>query len=109
MKPQVSKAAAWRCGAAPLVLAFSVLALSLIAPARAAADPFPEGLGKAVFIKVCTQCHAAEPIATLRYNKDEWKELVFAMKGMGAEATDDECNVIIDYLARNFGKKEEQK
>jgi cytochrome c5 len=104
MNPQITKAGAWSGGAAVLVLAFS-----LTAPARAADDPFPEGPGKAVFIKVCTQCHAAEPIATLRHTKDEWKDLLLDMKGMGADATDDECNVIIDYLAQNFGKKEEQK
>ena len=94
----------WGSGAALLVLA-----ISPIAPARAADDPFPEGPGKAVFIKVCTQCHAAEPIATLHHTKDEWRDLVLDMKGMGAEATDEECNVIIDYLAKNFGKKDDQK
>jgi hypothetical protein len=104
MNLKIFNTAAWSGGAAVLVLAFS-----LMAPARAADDPFPEGPGKAVFIKVCTQCHAAEPIATLRHSKDEWKDLVLDMKGMGAEATDDECNVIIDYLNKNFGKKEEQK
>lgn len=83
-------------------------ALAAIVPMRAA-DPFPEAPGKAVFMKVCTQCHAAEPIATLRHNKDEWKDLVYDMKGMGAEATDEECNTIIDYLTKNFGKNEEQK
>ena len=29
------------------------------------------------------------------------------MKGKGAEATDDECNVIVEYLAKNFGAKKE--
>ena len=89
--------------------ALLLLSLSLIAPARAADDPFPEGPGKAVFLKVCTLCHAIEPIATLRHSKDEWKDLVFDMRGMGAEATDEECNIIIDYLFKNFGKKDEQK
>lgn len=93
----------WGAAAALLFFGFAATV-----PVRAD-DPFPEGPGKAVFIKVCTQCHAIEPIATLRHSKDEWKDLVFDMKGMGAEATDEECNVIIDYLAKNFGKKEEQK
>lgn len=76
----------------------------LMTAARAADDPFPEGPGKAVLLKVCTQCHAAEPIATLRHTKDEWKDLVFDMKGMGADATDEECNIIIEYLFKNFPK-----
>jgi len=79
--------------------------LFLFLPARSAdGDKFPDGPGKAEFIKVCTQCHEVDPISTLRYSKDDWKDLVYDMKGKGADATDDECNIIIDYLAKNFGK-----
>jgi hypothetical protein len=80
-----------------------------LAPARSDNDQFPDGPGKATFIKVCSQCHALDPIATLRYSKDEWKDLVDDMKGKGAEATDEESNVIVEYLFKNFGKKEEEK
>jgi hypothetical protein len=83
--------------------------LLLIAPARPDNDQFPEGPGKSTFIKVCSQCHAVDPVATLRYSKDEWKDLVDDMKGKGAEATDEECNVIVEYLFKNFGKKEPKK
>ncbi len=86
-----------------------VLISFLHVPARAGDDKFPDGPGKETFLKVCTQCHEADPIATLRYSKDEWKDLVDDMKGKGADATDDECNVIVEYLFKNFGKKEESK
>ena len=86
-----------------------VCSLLLIAPARPDNDQFPEGPGKAAFIKVCSQCHAVDPIRTLRYSKDEWKDLVNDMKGKGAEATDEECNAIVEYLFKNFGKKDEDK
>ena len=83
--------------------------LLLIVSARPDDNQFPEGPGKATFIKVCSQCHALDPIATLRYSKDEWKDLVDDMKGKGAEATDEECSAIVEYLFKNFGKKEEKK
>lgn len=87
------------CVAGPFLL------LAFFTPARPAdGDIFPEGAGKAEFIKVCTQCHAVDPVASLRYTRDDWKDLVYDMKGKGADATDDECNIIIDYLAKNFGK-----
>jgi hypothetical protein len=86
-----------------------VCSLLLIVPARSDNDQFPEGPGKATLIKVCSQCHALDPIATLRYSKDEWKDLVDDMKGKGAEATDEECNAIVEYLFKNFGKREEKK
>ena len=90
---------------ATLIVSF----LLLIVPARPDNDQFPEGPGKATFVKVCSQCHALDPIATLRYSKDQWKDLVDDMKGKGAEATGEECNVIVEYLFKNFGKKEEDK
>ena len=86
-----------------------ICSLLLIPPARSDEDQFPEGPGKATLIKVCSQCHAVDPIATLRYSKDEWKDLVDDMKGKGAEATDEESNVIVEYLFKNFGKKEDEK
>lgn len=91
------------------IAALLICFLLLIAPARPDDDQFPEGPGKATFIRVCSQCHAVDPIATLRYSKDEWKDLVNDMKGKGAEATDEECTAIVEYLFKNFGKKEEEK
>ena len=90
---------------APLI----ICSLLFIVPARPDNDQFPEGSGKATLVKVCSQCHALDPIATLRYSKDEWKDLVDDMKGKGAEATDEEFNMIVEYLFKNFGKKEEKK
>jgi len=81
----------------------------LTSPAKSDNDQFPEGAGKATFVKVCSQCHALDPIATLRYSKPEWKDLVDDMKGKGAEATDEECTTIVEYLSKNFGKKDDDK
>src|SRR5882762_2877093 len=46
-----------------LTAALIVSFLLLIVPARPDNDQFPEGPGKATFIKVCSQCHALDPIA----------------------------------------------
>jgi cytochrome c5 len=82
--------------------AFTVL---LGLPARGADDQFPDGPGKEVLLKVCTQCHTADPILTLHRTRDEWKDTLDAMKGYGAEATDEELGAILDYLVKNFGKQ----
>jgi hypothetical protein len=90
-------------------LALLGLAVSLLfvfgLPLQGADDKFPEGLGKAVLMKVCTQCHSADPIATLQRTRDEWKDTIDAMKGYGAEATDEDLGIILDYLVKNFGKQ----
>ena len=74
-------------------------------PLRGADDPFPDGPGKAILMKICTQCHSADPVASLRRTRDEWKDTVDAMKGYGAEATDEDLGIILDYLVKNFGKQ----
>ena len=86
------------------LLLFSVFALLFGLPLCAADDQFPDGPGKAVLLKVCTQCHAAAPILTLHRTREEWKDTVDAMKGYGAQASDEELGVILDYLVKNFGK-----
>jgi hypothetical protein len=90
----------WRA-LAPL----AALGLMFTFPVAGADDKFPDGPGKTVLLKVCTQCHSADPIATLQRTKDEWKDTIDAMKGYGAQATDEELGVILDYLVKNFGKQ----
>jgi len=92
-------------GITALVVSYSLL----IWPARAGDDPFPEGPGKATFVKVCSPCHELNVIAGLHQSKEDWKTLVYNMKAMGADATAKECDVIIDYLAKNFPKNEDEK
>lgn len=87
-------------------LAALLFALPLFnSPVKGADDPFPDGPGKVILMKVCTQCHTADPIATLQRTRDEWKDTLDAMKGYGAEATDEEFGILLDYLAKNFGKQ----
>jgi hypothetical protein len=107
MKPVRPLNPAWRVlrRALPALSTLGVtLSIILGLPLKGADDQFPDGPGKAILMKVCTQCHSADPIATLHRTRDEWKDTIDAMKGYGAEATDEELGVILDYLVKNFGK-----
>ena len=67
-----------------------------------AQDPFPETAGKPALLKVCGDCHAAEmAIGSLR-TRQEWSDVVDQMAGFGAEATDQEFEQIVTYLAKHF-------
>jgi mono/diheme cytochrome c family protein len=88
----------------PALLPYCVCALVFGLPLSAADEQFPDGPGKALLLKVCTQCHSADPVLTLHRTREEWKDTVDAMKGYGAQASDEELGVILDYLAKNFGK-----
>ena len=80
-----------------------LLAASLPATVKAA-DDLPEGPGKEVVLKVCTQCHGVAEFTSKRNTRAEWDEEVDKMAARGAKASDDEFDAIVTYLAKNFGK-----
>jgi hypothetical protein len=64
---------------------------------------YPEGPGKDVFVRVCTRCHEAANTTKLRLTKRQWQGKVYAQADRGAEASGEELDQIVDYLARHFG------
>jgi mono/diheme cytochrome c family protein len=68
------------------------------------AQQLPEGKGKDALIKVCTPCHGAENVIGEAKTREEWGQLVGEMVSFGAQGTDEELNLIVDYLARHFPK-----
>ena len=73
-----------------------------------AAAEFPDGPGKEILEKQCRTCHSAEMVLTQRKSVDEWKELVGAMIDQGAEIDDEQVPVLVEYLAKNWGKPDEK-
>jgi mono/diheme cytochrome c family protein len=80
----------------------AALGFLLIAPAPA--EDLPEGAGKEIVMKVCTVCHDTEHFTTKRRTKDEWNDTVDTMAKRGAQASDEDFDTIVAYLAKNFGK-----
>ena len=64
--------------------------------------PLPNGAGKAILLDVCTHCHELHRIRESAYTRDEWEDLLIHMIGEGAELSDDDFPVLLNYLARNF-------
>lgn len=81
------------------------LLLALVALTAHAADPLPAGPGKAVLLKVCSDCHGPEVITGMGHDRDGWKEIVDEMVDKGAVATPAQLKEIIDYLQKAFPKK----
>jgi competence protein ComEA len=97
---------------APLVVLLSSIALAAVTagstpvspapqswPAR---DPFPESTGKAPLMKVCSNCHSAETVIQTLRTRQEWSEVIDQMARFGADATDQEFDQILTYLAKHF-------
>ena len=62
----------------------------------------PDGAGKDVTVKVCGQCHAADIVASVRRTPDGWRETIAAMVQVGATATDQELQTILEYVSTHF-------
>ena len=62
----------------------------------------PDGPGRDLMIRVCSQCHAPELAANQELDKAGWKDLVDQMASNGATATDAEFDQIVSYLSTAF-------
>ena len=69
------------------------------------ADPYPTlppGEGRDVMIRVCSHCHSPESAAGEAFDEAQWKDVVDQMAGKGAEASQEEFETIVKYLAKAF-------
>jgi competence ComEA-like helix-hairpin-helix protein len=79
-----------------------VLALYL---AVAPKTSLPPGKGKAIVAKTCVNCHALKVVTSKRATREQWAALVDQMVSRGADLTDDEIDIVVSYLAKNFPLK----
>lgn len=68
-----------------------------------AQDQLPGGPAKKTVAAVCGACHEVDTAVGERRTKAGWQATVDAMVNRGARATDEEINIVIEYLARYFG------
>lgn len=55
--------------------------------------------------KTCgTGCHSIEVVTSRRMNAREWDTVVRNMVARGAQASDAEVKVIVEYLAKTLGR-----
>jgi glucose dehydrogenase len=65
----------------------------------------PPGGGKALVEKTCgANCHSIEVVTSQRMHAAEWNAVVQSMVARGAQASDAEIQVIVDYLAKVAGR-----
>jgi mono/diheme cytochrome c family protein len=65
----------------------------------------PDGAGRDVMVRVCSQCHSPEIAANQKLDAAGWKDLVNQMANNGATATDAEFDTITKYLTASFPAK----
>ena len=68
----------------------------------------PQGQGRAVMERMCIRCHQADVITGQRLSRERWAAKVDQMIAYGAQGSEDDVKVLVDYLAQNYGKSGEK-
>ena len=70
-------------------------------------EQLPEGEGRAILVAACSACHEVKEVTKFQgtYGPAEWRDLVKSMIVYGAQVTQEEEDVLVDYLNTHFGKE----
>jgi cytochrome c5 len=84
-----------------------VFALALLSVAAAKPKPvkLPKGPGQTLVQTKCISCHALPIVLAKRKTEDEWDASLNQMVSRGAKLNDDEYDIVLAYLVKNFGMK----
>src|SRR6185295_17181775 len=72
--------------------------------AKDSGPPLPEGEGKELVIRMCNKCHGPAVFTKTRMGRVGWEDQVASMVEKGAVGTDEEIQIVVDYLVKNFGR-----
>jgi cytochrome c5 len=75
-------------------------------PAKAVVVELPEGDGKAIATENCQACHKLTNLTKAHKDLDDWKDTVQTMIDRGANVPPDKVDILVQYLAKNFGPKD---
>ena len=85
----------------------SLVSLAILFAGAALAD-LPPGPGHDETIRACSRCHAPELASAQHQTRDQWELTISKMANLGAQASDNEFDAILDYCAKNFGPEAPQ-
>jgi cytochrome c5 len=65
--------------------------------------PLPDGKGKDLVQKDCSNCHALNVVTKQHNTKQQWSDVMDDMVSKGLDASDEEIATMTAYLNTNFG------
>jgi mono/diheme cytochrome c family protein len=74
------------------------------APALPATPAVEAGEPPDAFLRSCGTCHATDRVLHGRRFRQQWEELIEQMVARGAVVSDEDYEVILGYLVRDFGR-----
>jgi cytochrome c5 len=85
----------WLLGGASVLLTAGALV--------AAQEPSQADKGEQIMSGSCLACHDIRTIQTTALDKDGWKGIVDSMLDKGAQVSEPDVPVLVEYLARTYG------
>src|ERR1700685_910750 len=73
------------------------------------AQNLPEGPRKDATVKVCRQCHELARAVSLQQDRAGWQATMEKMISLGAMATPEDFEAVLDYLSKNYPAAEAPK
>jgi cytochrome c5 len=67
-----------------------------------------EARGKELVESVCVLCHEFARISTEALTRDQWAGEIRGMLAEGAPLTDEEFDIVVDYLTKTYGVKDDK-
>ena len=91
-----------------LLLGFCLAAGSLVvlppAAGQQGAAALISGPGVELVRSKCSLCHDLDHITGIHQTREEWEDTVRIMTRRGAPITPEEAAIIVEYLAKHYGK-----
>jgi len=81
------------------VILFLLLSINLWAQ-------LPEGPGREETERICKNCHELARAVSVRQDRDGWEATLDRMVAFGVRASDQELELILDYLSEHFPPEE---
>jgi mono/diheme cytochrome c family protein len=89
-----------------VALLFVVAVSALSACGDASGEPSDQSVsvdGETLLQERCTECHGLERTTSAQKTREEWESTLTRMVNRGAELSDAEKTVLVDYLADTYG------
>lgn len=91
----------WRC--VFLATAFALfVAGNWMQSSAGQGRPMPDGPGKEEATKLCKGCHELEKSFSVRQDKAGWQTTLDKMVAYGLKAKDEDLNLVLDYVVKNY-------
>ena len=91
----------------PMLLTGLARAHEAAPPTADSASALPEGEGRELVARACSQCHSLEVVVGVRLTHRQWEAKIDQMLAKGAKLSDEEIDLAAEYLAHNFGSGSE--